>query len=143
MTTPLQIARAVEAIEGASIVFWTIFILGPAWSIVVPFMGWGFSRGLSAPSSGVAFYFSPYRTSRHCAARSVASRGAGQSPKSHRPSGGRYNENATRAGFDSGTTGLRITPSARAGGSPSDGPLDRWRLAVRADAVAGSAGGTT
>jgi hypothetical protein len=39
---PAAVARAVEAIEGASIVFWAIFVLGPAWSIVVPFMGWGF-----------------------------------------------------------------------------------------------------
>jgi DNA-directed RNA polymerase subunit RPC12/RpoP len=36
------VARAVEEIRGASIVFGIVLVLGPVWSFVVTFAGWGF-----------------------------------------------------------------------------------------------------
>jgi len=35
------VARAVEEIEGASILFAVVLVLGPAWSMLVAFAGWG------------------------------------------------------------------------------------------------------
>jgi len=37
-----RVERAVEQIRGASIVFGIVVVLGPVWSFVVPFAGWGF-----------------------------------------------------------------------------------------------------
>ena len=37
-----SVARAVEEIEGASFIFAVVLVLGPVWSLVVPFAGWGF-----------------------------------------------------------------------------------------------------
>jgi hypothetical protein len=37
-----NVPRAVEEIEGASFIFAVVLVLGPVWSLVVPFAGWGF-----------------------------------------------------------------------------------------------------
>ena len=38
----IRVSRAVEEIEGASVLFAAIFVLGPVWSLVVALAGWGF-----------------------------------------------------------------------------------------------------
>jgi hypothetical protein len=92
------VARAVEEIRGASIVFGIVLVLGPVWSFVVTFAGWGFRRGLWVRLSGVSFSSALCRTFSHCGARDVVDRGARHLVRSHDATGRRSGDVAS-AGF--------------------------------------------